>query len=622
MSREELRRVRWRHVSLVFQSAMNVLNPVMRVGDQFVDMYKAHDRIRRSDALARAGDLLELVGIERARVRSYPHELSGGMRQRVVIAMALALEPELIVMDEPTTALDVVVQREILQELEELKRRLGFAVLFITHDLSLLVEFSDRIAIMYAGEVVESAPSDVLFHHALHPYTNGLMSSFPPLTGPILPLTGIAGRAARPRQAAVGLPLPPALPAVHRDRQQPAPAADRRAARPARDRARATRSPATGWRGHEHARGPGPRQALPRARRGPAARAARRRRRRLVHAAAGLRDGARRRERQRQEHRRAPARAALRADRRQDPLRRQGRRRPVAAQHAARVPLARPDDLPGPVRVAQSRQAHRSPPRAAAADPRDLQAPRGRRARARAARARRARAAGRDRAEVPSPALGRAAPARRDRARARRRAERDPRRRADLDARRVDPDRHPQSHPPVEAGARNCLPLHHARHCERALRRRRGPRDVPRPHRRAGPDRRRAARAAARLHEAAALGRAQSRERAAAGAAGARRARRRERLQARRGAPRATTSGGRHEPHRLCSCTRCARPRPRDFEATLREVAAFGYEGVELFDLHGHEPEQVAAWLEELGLVACSRHARLETIETRARGAR
>ena len=194
MSREELRRVRWRHVSLVFQSAMNVLNPVMRVGDQFVDMFKAHDRrVRKADALARAGDLLELVGIDRGRVRSYPHELSGGMRQRVVIAMALALEPELIVMDEPTTALDVVVQREILQELEVLKQRLGFAVLFITHDLSLLVEFSDRIAIMYAGEIVESAASDVLFRHALHPYTNGLMSSFPPLTGPIVPLTGIPG---------------------------------------------------------------------------------------------------------------------------------------------------------------------------------------------------------------------------------------------------------------------------------------------------------------------------------------------------------------------------------------------------------------------------------------------
>ena len=259
--------MRWRHVSLVFQSAMNVLNPVMRVGDQFVDMYKAHDRrIRRSDALARAGDLLELVGIERTRVRSYPHELSGGMRQRVVIAMALALEPELIVMDEPTTALDVVVQREILQELEELKRRLGFAVLFITHDLSLLVEFSDRIAIMYAGEIVESAPSDVLFRHALHPYTTGLMSSFPPLTGPIVPLTGIPGAPPDLAKPPVGLPLPPALPAVHRHRQQPAPPADRRAAARCARSSPATRSPATGWRGHEHARGAASRQALPGAR--------------------------------------------------------------------------------------------------------------------------------------------------------------------------------------------------------------------------------------------------------------------------------------------------------------------------------------------------------------------
>ena len=193
MSRRELRGVRWRHVSLVFQSAMNVLNPVMRVGDQFVDMFQAHDRIRRAAALARAGDLLEMVGIDRGRVRAYPHELSGGMRQRVVIAMALALEPELIVMDEPTTALDVVVQREILQELETLKQRLGFAVLFITHDLSLLVEFSDRIAIMYAGEIVESAASDVLFRRSLHPYTAGLMRSFPPVSGPIVPLVGIPG---------------------------------------------------------------------------------------------------------------------------------------------------------------------------------------------------------------------------------------------------------------------------------------------------------------------------------------------------------------------------------------------------------------------------------------------
>ena len=193
LTREELRRFRWRHVSLVFQSAMDVLNPVMRVGDQFVDMLKAHERVRKSEALSRAAELFELVGIDRERIRSYPHQLSGGMRQRVVIAMALALRPELIVLDEPTTALDVVVQREILQELEQLKAELGFAVLFITHDLSLLVEFSDRISIMYAGEIVETATAEALFHDPKHPYTVGLMSSFPPLTGPLERIAGIPG---------------------------------------------------------------------------------------------------------------------------------------------------------------------------------------------------------------------------------------------------------------------------------------------------------------------------------------------------------------------------------------------------------------------------------------------
>ena len=193
LSTRELRRFRWRNVSIVFQSAMNSLNPVMRVGDQFVDMYQAHGRVRKSEAIARARELLDLVGIDPGRVRAYPHELSGGMRQRVIIAMALALNPELLVMDEPTTALDVVVQREILQEIEVLQRELGFAVLFITHDLSLLVEFSDRIAIMYAGRVVELAPADQLFAHPQHPYTAALMRSFPPLTGEKVRLLGIPG---------------------------------------------------------------------------------------------------------------------------------------------------------------------------------------------------------------------------------------------------------------------------------------------------------------------------------------------------------------------------------------------------------------------------------------------
>jgi peptide/nickel transport system ATP-binding protein len=191
--REELRKFRWRNVSMVFQSAMNALNPVMRTGDQFIDMIRAHERVSKHEALARAGDLLELVGIDRRRLRSYPHELSGGMRQRVVIAMALALRPELVIMDEPTTALDVVVQREILQQIRELQTELGFAVLFITHDLSLLLELAHRVAIMYAGEIVEQAPAARLRDDPRHPYTVGLLGSFPPLHGPVQRLSGIPG---------------------------------------------------------------------------------------------------------------------------------------------------------------------------------------------------------------------------------------------------------------------------------------------------------------------------------------------------------------------------------------------------------------------------------------------
>ena len=192
-SAAELRRYRWRNVSMVLQSAMSALNPVLRIGDQFVDAMQAHEKINKRQALTRAGELLELVGIDGRRVSAYPHQLSGGMRQRVVIAMALALKPELIIMDEPTTALDVVVQREILQQIEALKRDFGFAVLFITHDLSLLLEFADRIAIMYAGEIVESAPAERFASNPLHPYTQGLLKSFPPLRGPLMRLTGIPG---------------------------------------------------------------------------------------------------------------------------------------------------------------------------------------------------------------------------------------------------------------------------------------------------------------------------------------------------------------------------------------------------------------------------------------------
>jgi len=216
-SDEELRRFRWRNVSMVFQSAMNALNPVMRVGDQFVDAVQAHERINRKAALAQAEELLELVGIDRSRVRAYPHELSGGMRQRVMIAIALALNPELIVLDEPTTALDVVVQREIMQQVEALKRDFGFAVLFITHDLSLLLEFADRIAIMYAAEVVETAPAERLAGDAQHPYTQGLMESFPPLSGPMQRLAGIPGSPPDLRNPPSGCRFHPRCPHCTRD---------------------------------------------------------------------------------------------------------------------------------------------------------------------------------------------------------------------------------------------------------------------------------------------------------------------------------------------------------------------------------------------------------------------
>ena len=193
MDDEELRQFRWRDVSMVFQSAMNSLNPVMRVGDQIVDAILAHDDMGKRAARARAAELLDLVGIDARRIDAYPHQLSGGMRQRATIAMALALDPPLMIMDEPTTALDVVVQGEIMGQIAELKERLGFSILFITHDLSLLVEFSTRIAIMYAGEIVELAPAAELYANPLHPYTQGLLSSFPTLHGPKERLTGIPG---------------------------------------------------------------------------------------------------------------------------------------------------------------------------------------------------------------------------------------------------------------------------------------------------------------------------------------------------------------------------------------------------------------------------------------------
>jgi peptide/nickel transport system ATP-binding protein len=193
MDDEALRRFRWEQIAMVFQSAMSSLNPVMTVGAQIEDTLRAHGVTDRRTIAARIGELFDLVGIDRARAQAYPHQLSGGMRQRAVIAISLALSPRLLIMDEPTTALDVVVQRSIMEKIRELKDRLDFSILFITHDLSLLGEFSDRIAIMYAGRIVEEAPAKTILEAPEHPYTAGLISSFPTLFGPRDRLIGIAG---------------------------------------------------------------------------------------------------------------------------------------------------------------------------------------------------------------------------------------------------------------------------------------------------------------------------------------------------------------------------------------------------------------------------------------------
>jgi peptide/nickel transport system ATP-binding protein len=184
LSGRDLRAYRWNKVSMVFQGAMNSLNPVIPTVAQISDVLKTHrPGMSRSQRQARAGELFELVGVPASRLRSYAHELSGGMRQRVMIAMALALTPQLIIMDEPTTALDVVVQRDIIREVTRLQRELDFAVLFITHDLPMLLEISDRIAVMKDGRIVEMAGVEDIYFAAEHTYTRQLLRSFPSLTG-------------------------------------------------------------------------------------------------------------------------------------------------------------------------------------------------------------------------------------------------------------------------------------------------------------------------------------------------------------------------------------------------------------------------------------------------------
>jgi peptide/nickel transport system ATP-binding protein len=193
-SERELRRVRWSAISIVLQSALSALNPVIRVGAQFEQVLTTHRRdMSKHERRARGAELLAMVGLDEDRLDRFPHELSGGQRQRIMIALALALEPQLVIMDEPTTALDVVTQREIISELFELREKFGFAMIFITHDLSLLTELADEIVVMYAGALVERATSRELYEAPRHPYSLGLLQSFPPMHGERRELTGIPG---------------------------------------------------------------------------------------------------------------------------------------------------------------------------------------------------------------------------------------------------------------------------------------------------------------------------------------------------------------------------------------------------------------------------------------------
>src|SRR6201987_3041901 len=185
--------VRWKDLSVVMQSAMNALNPVKQIRAQFADAMRAHGVSSKTEIADRSAEVLRMVGIDPVHLRSYPHQLSGGMRQRAMIAMAMLFTPDLLIMDEPTSALDVVAQRSLMVQTKELQLTYGFAVIFVTHDMSLISHFSDRLLVMYAGQVDELGETRTIFDRPLHPYTQGLLEAFPSIRGPRVPLKGIPG---------------------------------------------------------------------------------------------------------------------------------------------------------------------------------------------------------------------------------------------------------------------------------------------------------------------------------------------------------------------------------------------------------------------------------------------
>src|SRR5438094_2489945 len=215
MTERELRAIRWREYSVVMQSAMNALNPVLTVEAQMRDALKAHSDLSKREIEKRSKEVLRLVSIDPVHLHSYPHQLSGGMRQRAMIAMALLFTPDLVIIDEPTSALDVVAQRSLMVQTKELQERLGFAVIFVTHDMSLVSHFSDRLMVMYGGVIAEFGATRQVFDEPLHPYSIGLLEAFPSIRGPRVPLTGIPGSPPNLANIPPGCRFAPRCPHAH-----------------------------------------------------------------------------------------------------------------------------------------------------------------------------------------------------------------------------------------------------------------------------------------------------------------------------------------------------------------------------------------------------------------------
>lgn len=207
--RSEMRKLRGSKVSMIFQDPMTSLNPVVPVGEQIAEVYLLHEHASKSEAFKKAGEMLELVGIPAGRANDYPHQFSGGMKQRVVIAMALACSPELLIADEPTTALDVTIQAQVLKLMKELKTKYSMSMLMITHDLGIVAEVCDEVSVVYAGRVVEHGTLEDIFEHTAHPYTEGLFNSIPNIDNRTSRLIPIPGLMPDPTNLPAGCPFSP-----------------------------------------------------------------------------------------------------------------------------------------------------------------------------------------------------------------------------------------------------------------------------------------------------------------------------------------------------------------------------------------------------------------------------